>query len=128
MKFHLLPHFMERHYFSRKGLSFEPVITFSINNSNMVSAVSSLKKKRLTFLILIKKFMYSQLYFYRWISNEQTNITKRYAPNNEKIYVMCQFWKVKRLDVIKTYNKVAKKIDTKLLLVGDGPERNQLKS
>ena len=37
------------------------------------------------------------------------------------------FRKVKRIgDVIKIFNVVAEKIKTKLILVGDGPERNQL--
>ena len=60
--------------------------------------------------------------------NQNQYYKKRYAPNGEKIIChVSNFRKVKRIgDVIKTFNMVAEKINTKLILVGDGPERNQL--
>ncbi len=50
---------------------------------------------------------------------------KKYAPNNEKILVhVSNFRKVKRVeDVLHVFNKVRKEIPSKLILVGDGPER-----
>jgi N-acetyl-alpha-D-glucosaminyl L-malate synthase BshA len=47
------------------------------------------------------------------------------APNEEKIVLHASnFRKVKRIaDVIYTFNKIQKEIPSKLLLVGDGPER-----
>ena len=60
--------------------------------------------------------------------NQNHYYKKRYAPNDEKIIChVSNFRKVKRIDdVIKTFNIVAENIKSKLILVGDGPERNQL--
>jgi N-acetyl-alpha-D-glucosaminyl L-malate synthase BshA len=51
---------------------------------------------------------------------------KAIAPNGEKIILHASnFRKVKRIaDVIYTFNKIKKSIPSKLLLVGDGPERH----
>ena len=48
------------------------------------------------------------------------------APNNEKLIIhTSNFRKVKRVeDVIKTYAIVRQKVRSKLLMVGDGPERS----
>jgi len=50
------------------------------------------------------------------------------APNNEKILLHASnFRKVKRVeDVVKVFSKVNKIIPTKLLFVGDGPERSSI--
>lgn len=52
--------------------------------------------------------------------------SKAIAPNGEKIILHASnFRKVKRIaDVIYTFNKIKKSIPSKLLLVGDGPERH----
>ncbi|MEO6582914.1 MAG: glycosyltransferase, partial [Ferruginibacter sp.] len=52
------------------------------------------------------------------------------APNNEKIIVHASnFRKVKRVDdVIKVFLLINKKINSKLLLIGDGPERPYIES
>jgi N-acetyl-alpha-D-glucosaminyl L-malate synthase BshA len=108
--------------------SFEPVIRFSLNNSDAITSVSeSLRKDTLsTFKIdnrvdVIPNFINFE---------EYTNIShschrERYAPNGEKIMVhVSNFRKVKRVDdVLKIFDKVRKEIPTKLILVGDGPER-----
>ena len=114
-----------------KDPSFEPVITFSINKSNMVTAVSESLKEETLDLFNINKEIHVIPNFisideYQMSKNQYYK--KRYAPNNEKILChVSNFRKVKRIeDVIKTYNKVAKKMAVKLLLVGDGPERNHL--
>jgi N-acetyl-alpha-D-glucosaminyl L-malate synthase BshA len=108
--------------------SFEPVIRFSLNNSDAITSVSdSLRKDTLsTFKIdnrvdVIPNFINFE---------EYTNVShachrERYAPNGEKIMVhVSNFRKVKRVDdVLKIFDKVRKEIPTKLILVGDGPER-----
>ena len=50
------------------------------------------------------------------------------APNNEKLIIHASnFRPVKRVsDVIKVFNIIADKIPSKLLLVGDGPERQNI--
>ena len=108
--------------------SFEPVIRFSLNNSNAITSVSeSLKRDTLsTFKIdnkidVIPNFINIEDYK----KTENTAERKHYAPNGEKIMVhVSNFRKVKRVeDVLKVFDKVRKTVPTKLILVGDGPER-----
>ncbi len=108
--------------------SFEPVIRFSLNNSNAITSVSeSLKKDTLTaFKIdnkidVIPNFINIEDYNKTEINCER----KHYAPKGEKIMVhVSNFRKVKRVeDVLKVFDKVRKAVPTKLILVGDGPER-----
>jgi N-acetyl-alpha-D-glucosaminyl L-malate synthase BshA len=51
-----------------------------------------------------------------------------FAPNGERIMVhVSNFRKVKRVeDVLRVFDKVRKQIPTRLVLVGDGPERPQI--
>ncbi|MGB4851529.1 MAG: glycosyltransferase, partial [Ignavibacteria bacterium] len=51
---------------------------------------------------------------------------KNFAPNEEKILVhTSNFRALKRVqDVIKVFDEVKKKVDSKLILIGDGPERS----
>lgn len=108
--------------------SFEPVIRFSLNQSNAITSVSeSLKKDTLsTFKIdnkieVIPNFINLEEY-----AHPQTDCSKkRYAPDGEKILVhVSNFRKVKRVeDVLYIFDRVRKKIPCKLILVGDGPER-----
>ena len=114
-----------------KDPSFEPVITFSINKSDIVTAVSENLKSETNQLFNIQKNIQVVPNFINikeYQMNQNQYYKKRYAPNGEKIIChVSNFRKVKRIgDVIKTFNMVAEKIKTKLILVGDGPERNQL--
>lgn len=115
-----------------RDTSFEPVITFAINNSNAVTAVSeSLKQDTLNHfkvsreISVIPNFIcldgYSDII-------DTASIRKNFAPNEEKILVhVSNFRKVKRVeDIIKVFDIVRKKVPSKLLLVGDGPERHRL--
>ncbi len=108
--------------------SFEPVIRFSLNQSNAITSVSeSLKKDTLsTFKIdnkieVIPNFINLDEY----VHPQTDGSKKRYAPNGEKILVhVSNFRKVKRVeDVLYIFDRVRKKIPCKLILVGDGPER-----
>ncbi len=114
-----------------KDPSFEPVITFSINESNAVTVVSnSLKEDTLKHfditndIQVIPNFIRTETY-----SPSNFNCKKiELAPNNERIIThVSNFRKVKRVDdVIKTFKKINDKIPSKLLLIGDGPERLKL--
>lgn len=114
-----------------KDPSFEPVINFSINKSNRVTAVSENLKKETFELFDIKNNIdvipnFICLKEYKLDNNDYYK--KRYAPNNEKIIChVSNFRKVKRIeDVIIAFEGITKEIDAKLLLVGDGPERARL--
>lgn len=113
-----------------KDPSFEPVITFSINKSNFVTAVSeSLKQETLNHfninnnIEVIPNFI--NIKNYQLLNNDKYK--KRFAPNNEYIIThISNFRKVKRIDdVINIFEKVNNKLSSKLILVGDGPERNK---
>lgn len=108
--------------------SFEPVIFFSLNNSNAITSVSeSLRKDTLkTFKIandvkVIPNFIKIEDYE----SVQSTCHREKYALPNEKILIhVSNFRKVKRVeDVLHVFDIVRKEIPSKLILVGDGPER-----
>jgi N-acetyl-alpha-D-glucosaminyl L-malate synthase BshA len=115
-----------------KDSSFEPVITFAINESNAVTTVSvSLKQDTLDHFDIKREIevIPNFICLDHYSSNGSVEgIKKSFAPNNEKILVhMSNFRKVKRVeDVIKIFDIVRKEIPAKLLLVGDGPERHRL--
>lgn len=114
-----------------KDPSFEPVINFSINHSNSVTAVSKSLKKETEKLFKVQKkinvipnFICTQ--DYQLVNNDFYK--KRFAPNNEKIIChISNFRKVKRIqDVLAAFEIISNKIAVKLILVGDGPERSSL--
>ncbi len=114
-----------------KDKSYEPVVTFSISQSDGVTAVSeSLKKETYDFfkvknhIEVIPNFV--DLSRFRRQSKE--HFRKAICPQNEKLLVhTSNFRKVKRVqDVVHIFNAVRKKIPAKLLLVGDGPERHHI--
>ena len=114
-----------------KDPSFEPVINFSINRSNRVTAVSENLKKETFELFDIKNNIevipnFICLKEYKLDNNDYYK--KRFAPNNEKVIChVSNFRKVKRIeDVIIAFEGISKEMDVKLLLVGDGPERARL--
>lgn len=108
--------------------SFEPVIFFSLNNSNAITSVSeSLRKDTLkTFKIandvkVIPNFIKLSEYY----NADTPCIRKNFATPQQKILIhVSNFRKVKRVeDVLQAFNIVRKTIPSKLILVGDGPER-----
>jgi len=108
--------------------SFEPVIRFSLNNSNAITSVSeSLKKDTLTtFKIDNKIDVIPNFINLDDVAKESSQCDRKYyAPKDEKIMIhVSNFRKVKRVeDVLKVFDKVRKEVPTKLVLVGDGPER-----
>ena len=111
-----------------KDPSFEPVITFSINHSNIVTAVSENLKKDTLDLFNIKKEIEVIPNFICLEDYKQKNNQKyknRIAKNNEKVIThISNFRKVKRIqDVIRAFKIINDSIPSKLVLVGDGPER-----
>jgi N-acetyl-alpha-D-glucosaminyl L-malate synthase BshA len=114
-----------------KDPSFEPVITFSINESNAVTVVSeSLKNDTYKHfdinndIKVIPNFIRTDNYHPSNFNCKRIEL----APNNERIIAhVSNFRKVKRVeDVIKTFKIVNEQIPSKLFLIGDGPERLEL--
>jgi N-acetyl-alpha-D-glucosaminyl L-malate synthase BshA len=109
--------------------SFLPVMKFSIEASDGVTAVSRfLKEKTLTNygiekdIRVIPNFVDTEKY--KRIECEE--IRDKFAPTGENILVhTSNFRAVKRVtDVIRVFHEVRKLIPSKLILVGDGPDRS----
>lgn len=111
--------------------SFSPVVEFSINQSDGVTAVSEhLKNETLSnFDIDVPiKVIPNFIDFKRFRKTNKDHFKKAIAPGGEKILIhISNFRKVKRVeDVINIFKIVQAKIPSKLLLIGDGPERSHL--
>ena len=111
-----------------KDASFEPVITFAINESDAVTAVSeSLKQDTLNYFNITREIdvIPNFINLNRYKGLEPNGIRERYAPNGEPILMhVSNFRKVKRVgDVVKVFSQVRKELPVKLLMIGDGPER-----
>lgn len=111
-----------------KDPSFEPVITFCINQSDAVTAVSeSLKRDTYKHFNTMREIHVIPNFIAPNIepSNLKGEVRRKYAADGEKILChVSNFRKVKRVeDVVEVFALVNKKISSKLILVGDGPER-----
>ena len=114
-----------------KDRTYKPVVTFSINQSNGVTAVSQdLKNDTCKFFEIKKdiKVIPNFIDLNRFQHKAQNHFKIAIAPNEEKIIVhTSNFRKVKRVpDVVKIFAKILEKIPAKLLLAGDGPERSEV--
>jgi N-acetyl-alpha-D-glucosaminyl L-malate synthase BshA len=109
--------------------TYKPVVTFSINKSDGVTAVSEhLKQDTYKYFKIEKdiKVIPNFIDLTRFNLKHKDHFKKAIAPNGEKVLVhTSNFRKVKRTeDVIKIFAKVLEKIPAKLLMVGDGGERS----
>jgi len=110
--------------------TYEPVVTFSINESDAITAVSqNLKDETYRSFSISKDIEVIE----NFVDNSRYKkpidaFRKVIAPHDEKILIHASnFRKIKRVDdVIKIFANVHEKIPSKLLLVGDGPERRAM--
>jgi len=108
--------------------SYNPVVTFSINQSDGVTAVSdNLKQDTLKHFEINRdiKVIPNFIDLNRFSLKPREHFKRAIAPGDERVLVhTSNFRKVKRtMDVIQTFKKIKEKIPSKLLMVGDGPER-----
>lgn len=111
-----------------KDQTYSPVVTFSINESDAITAVSDNLREE-TYrsfkiekdILVIPNFVDTK----RFKQSDKEHFKKMLAPNGERILVHASnFRKVKRVDdVIRIFERVREKIPAKLLMIGDGPER-----
>ena len=111
-----------------KDPSFEPVITFCINQSDAVTAVSeSLKQDTLAHFKVTNEIQVIPNFVppHPPQGAQRAYIRSKYA--NDEQAILCHisnFRPVKRTeDVIRIFAKVRTQKDCKLILVGDGPDR-----
>lgn len=111
-----------------RDATYEPVVTFSINESDAITAVSDSLKKETLDSFNIEKEIHVIPNFVdvkRFHHTDKNHFKQMLAPDGERILVhVSNFRSVKRVpDVIKIFAEVKKVIPAKLLMIGDGPER-----
>jgi N-acetyl-alpha-D-glucosaminyl L-malate synthase BshA len=114
-----------------KDKMYESVVTFSINESHAITAVSEDLRKETVNSFAIEKEIHVIPNFVdikRFSQSNKEHFKKMLAPNGEKILAhVSNFRKVKRVeDVIRTFYAIRKEIPCKLLMSGDGPERQTM--
>ena len=112
-----------------KDRTYQPVVTFSINKSDGVTAVSEhLRQDTFEFFEIENEIRVIPNFIdlTRFSLKAKDHFKRAIAPSGEKILIhTSNFRKVKRtLDVIRIFAKVVEKIPSKLLMVGDGEERS----
>lgn len=112
-----------------KDKGFKPVVTFSINESDGVTTVSeSLKSQTLESFDITREIevIPNFIDLNRFVNKKREHFKKAIAPGNERVLIhTSNFRKVKNTqDVVRIFHQVTQKIPSKLLMVGDGPERS----
>jgi N-acetyl-alpha-D-glucosaminyl L-malate synthase BshA len=108
--------------------TYAPVVAFSINQSDAITAVSNNLRKETYSTFTIEKeieVIYNFVDVARFDKKPIDAFRKVIAPQGERILMHASnFRKIKRVqDVIRVFHNVNKEKPSKLLLVGDGPER-----
>jgi N-acetyl-alpha-D-glucosaminyl L-malate synthase BshA len=108
--------------------TYEPVVTFSINESDSITAVSENLKEETYKHFDIKKdieVIHNFVDVQRYNKKPVAAFRQVIAPNNEKIIIHASnFRKIKRIDnVMEIFKNIHAALPSKLLMVGDGPER-----
>ena len=116
-----------------KDPSYEPVVTFSINQSDGVTAVSEdLKRDTYEHFDVTKEIAVIPNFIDldRFKRQKKDHFKRAICPHGEKLIVhTSNFRRVKRVDdVIKIFCHIQEKMPAKLLLVGDGPERTNIEN
>jgi L-malate glycosyltransferase len=107
---------------------YEPVVTFSINHSTGVTAVSEYlaEATRHAFGIRVPiEVIPNFVDLKRFRPIPKNGFRQLLTPNGEQLFIhVSNFRKVKRVgDVYEMFKRVREKLKVRLLFVGDGPER-----
>jgi N-acetyl-alpha-D-glucosaminyl L-malate synthase BshA len=105
------------------------VVTFSINESDGVTSVSEDLKKETYHSFKITReieVIPNFIDLEKFKKQKKDHFKKAICPHGESLIVhTSNFRKVKRVgDVMSVFNNIHKEIPSKLLMIGDGPERN----
>ncbi len=114
-----------------KNESYNPVVTFAINQSDAVTSVSnSLKIETYKHFNIQKEIevIPNFIDLRRFNKQRRDHFRRAIAPNNERLVVHASnFRPVKRVgDVVKVFHNISKVIPSKLLMIGDGPQRDRI--
>jgi L-malate glycosyltransferase len=105
------------------------VVAFSINESDIITAVSNNLREETYKIFDIEKdieVIHNFVDVQRFSKKPIDAFKKALAPNGERVLMHASnFRAIKRVqDVIQIFAKVHKQIPSKLMMVGDGPERH----
>ena len=107
--------------------NYQRAVAFSINNSDMVTSVSESLKQDTLRLFEVTKDIVVIPNFIDLAKDEKVRPCRRsvMARENEKIIThISNFRKVKRIsDIIDVFFRIQKEIPAKLIMVGEGPEK-----
>ena len=111
-----------------KDKTYAPVVAFSINKSDAITAVSQNLRDETYKTFRIEKqieVIHNFVDVQRFHRKPIDAFKKVIAPNGERVLLHASnFRKIKRVqDVVKIFFEVSKHLPAKLLFVGDGPER-----
>jgi L-malate glycosyltransferase len=114
-----------------KDKTYSPVVTFSMNESDAITAVSkNLRDETYRNFRMEKEIevIYNFVDLKRFERTPVQAFRQIIAPKNERILLHASnFRKVKRVgDVVNIFKEVNKEIPSKLLFVGDGPDRTYI--
>jgi N-acetyl-alpha-D-glucosaminyl L-malate synthase BshA len=107
---------------------YKPAVTFSINKSDIVTSVSqSLKDNTLELFAVTKEIEVIPNFIELAKIPQKTSCRSAMALSNERIIThISNFRSVKRIpDVIQIFYTVQQHIPAKLMMVGDGPEKEK---
>lgn len=113
-----------------KDASYEPVVTFSINQSDGVTAVSEdLRRQTYEYFKITNEIdvIPNFIDLEKFKKQKKDHFKKAICPQGEALVVhTSNFRKVKRIgDVINIFANIHAAIPAKLLMIGDGPERDK---
>lgn len=116
-----------------KDKTFAPVVAFSINQSDAITAVSQNLRDETYRTFKIEKeieVIHNFVDVKRFNKKPIDAFRKVIAPNGEKILMHASnFRRIKRVaDVVRIFAEVNKKVPSKLLFVGDGPDRTDIEA
>ena len=116
-----------------KDPSCKPVINYSINNSDGVTSVSnSLKEETLSLFNITNEInvIPNFIDIDKYSKVKRNPFRSKLCPKGERLLIhTSNFRKVKRIqDVINVFCKINKEIPSKLIMIGDGPERANIES
>ena len=109
--------------------TYKAAVEFSINHSDVVTAVSNNLKETTNELFHVNKeiqviYNFIDIKKYEKAQDDDCNRIALAKPEERILTHISNFRKVKRIeDVIKIFYEVQKEIPSKLLLVGEGPDR-----
>lgn len=112
-----------------KDATYEPVVTFSINESDAITAVShNLKEETFKSFNIRKEIevIFNFVDVARFSKKPIDAFRKAVAPGGERILMHASnFRKIKRVDdIIRIFELINREIPCKMMMVGDGPERH----